>query len=173
MSEQFIIPVKVKIETIIIKGSTTTPSQQGRNRALSDHQSKEAEEDEASVEGITLNQEDCTVYSTERTKGIKQEPAKLRYKNRRKWLRPKHARANRSKFFTLLRATRHISQSMWVTNNHSHNLQLQLLWQVTLQLGGSYRNHLHWLQLYLTISSLRGSVKLRSSVIQERSQKLE
>jgi hypothetical protein len=27
MSEQFITPIKVKTETIIVKGSTTTPSQ--------------------------------------------------------------------------------------------------------------------------------------------------
>jgi hypothetical protein len=83
MSEQFIIPVKVKTETVIIKDNNITPSQQKCNRAPSDRQPQEAEEDEASVEDITLNQEDCTVYSAEWSKGIQQESANYNTKTER------------------------------------------------------------------------------------------
>jgi hypothetical protein len=70
MSEQSTILVKTKTKTIIIKGSITAPSQQGRNRAPSDRQPQEAAEDEALAEDTTLNQEDFSAYSMERTRGI-------------------------------------------------------------------------------------------------------
>jgi hypothetical protein len=62
---------------------------------------------------------------------------------------------------------------MCVTNSHFHNLQLRLLRQVTLHLGGPYLNHLHQFQLHLTVSSLRGNIKFSSSVMQEKNTKLE
>jgi hypothetical protein len=74
------VPVKVRIGTIIIKGTSTVPSQQGPNRAPSDRQPQEAEEDVASEGDTTLNQKDCSVYSAKRTWGIQQEHVKLRYK---------------------------------------------------------------------------------------------
>jgi hypothetical protein len=77
MSGQFTIRVEVRIETIIIKGTNTISSQQRCNRAPSNHRPQEAEEDVASEEDTTLNQEDCPAYSAERTGGIQQEPVKL------------------------------------------------------------------------------------------------
>jgi hypothetical protein len=84
MSEQFTTPIKVKTKTIIIKGSSTTPSQQGRNRTPLDRQPQEVEEDEALEGDTTLNQEDCSAYFAEMTRTIQQGTAKLRYKNKRK-----------------------------------------------------------------------------------------
>jgi hypothetical protein len=173
MSEQSTIPVKEKTKTIIIKGSSIAPSHQGCNRTRSGYQPQEAEEDEALEGDTTPNQEDCSSCSAERIRDIQQEPSKLLYKNRRKYLRPKHARTSQSKFFTLLHATLHTSLIMCVTNNHFHNLQLRLLRQVTLQLGGSYLRHLHQFHLHLIISSLMGNTKFSSSVMQEKSPKLE
>jgi hypothetical protein len=73
-----------KDKTIIIKGNSTTPIQQGCNRTPSDREPQEVEEDEASEGDTTLNQEDYSSYFAERTRDIQQEPAKLRYKHRRK-----------------------------------------------------------------------------------------
>jgi hypothetical protein len=42
MSEQYTIPVKVKTEAITTKGTSTVPSQLGRNKAPSDRQPQEA-----------------------------------------------------------------------------------------------------------------------------------
>jgi hypothetical protein len=86
MLGQFTIPVKVTIKTITItiKGTNIVPSQQGCNKAPSDRRPQEVEEDIALEGDTTLNQEDCFAYSTERTRGIQQEPIKLRHKNRKR-----------------------------------------------------------------------------------------
>jgi hypothetical protein len=82
MSRKYTIQVKVRIGTIIIKDTSTVPSQQGLNKALSDRQHQEAEEDVASEGDSTLNQEDYFAYSVERIRSTQQEHAKLQYKNR-------------------------------------------------------------------------------------------
>jgi hypothetical protein len=69
MLGQYTIPVKVRIGTIITKGTNTVPIQQGPNKTPSDRQHQEAEEDVASEGDSTLNQEDYLAYSTERIRG--------------------------------------------------------------------------------------------------------
>jgi hypothetical protein len=69
MSEQYIIPVKVRTGAITTKGTSTILNQQGRSRAPSDHQPQEAEGDEASEEDSTLKLEGYFAYSVERIRG--------------------------------------------------------------------------------------------------------
>jgi hypothetical protein len=77
MSERYTIPTKVKTEAIKTKGTSTVPSQLGRNKASSDRQPQEAEEDEALNEDSTHNQEGCFACSVERIRGTQLEPTKL------------------------------------------------------------------------------------------------
>jgi hypothetical protein len=77
MLGQYTIPVKVRTGTIITKGTSIVPGQQGSNKAHSDRQHQETEEDVASEGDSTLNQEDYFAYSVERISGTQQEPAKL------------------------------------------------------------------------------------------------
>jgi hypothetical protein len=84
MLEHKIIPVKVRTGTIIIKGTSTVPSQQGHNKAPSDHEPQVAEGDVALEEDSTLIQEGYFAYSMEKIWGIQQEPAKSQYRNRRR-----------------------------------------------------------------------------------------
>jgi hypothetical protein len=84
LSEQYTIPVKVKIEAITIKGTNTVLSPQGRNKAPSDCQPQEAEGDEASEEDSTHNQEGYFACSVERIRGTQLEPAKLQYRSKRR-----------------------------------------------------------------------------------------
>jgi hypothetical protein len=84
MSEQYTILVKVRTGAITSKGTNTVPSQQGRNKAPSDHQPQETKGDEASEEDSTLNQEGYFAYSVERIRVTQQEPAKLQYRSKRR-----------------------------------------------------------------------------------------
>jgi hypothetical protein len=72
------------IGAIILKGISTSLSHQEHNKAPSGYQLQETEEEEASVEGSAPNQEDCSVYSMEKTKDIEQGRAKSRSRNKRK-----------------------------------------------------------------------------------------
>jgi hypothetical protein len=83
-SEQSTTQAKVKTRTDILKGSRTTLNQQRYTRVLLDHQSQEAEEEEASEGDTTLSQEGYSSYSMERIRGTQQELAKLKFKGRRK-----------------------------------------------------------------------------------------
>jgi hypothetical protein len=83
MLAQYTISVNVMTRTIITKGTSIVPIQQGPNKALSNRWSQEVEEDVASEGDSTLNQEDYFSYSVKRIRGTQQEPAKLQYKNRR------------------------------------------------------------------------------------------
>jgi hypothetical protein len=74
----------VKTRRTIIKGSRVTLNQQGRTRVLSDHQPQAVEEDEASGEDTTPNQEDYSACSMERIRDTQQGLAKSQYKSRRK-----------------------------------------------------------------------------------------
>jgi hypothetical protein len=57
---------------IILKGISIALSHQGHNKAPSGHQLQEEEEEEALVEGSTLNREGCFVYSVEKIRDIQQ-----------------------------------------------------------------------------------------------------
>jgi hypothetical protein len=81
------------------------------NRLLLDHQLREAEEEEVSMDdGSAMNPESCTVFFVARTRAT-QGHARSQFKSRRKLLKPKHDRVSRSMSFTLFRVTLHISQN--------------------------------------------------------------
>jgi hypothetical protein len=84
MSERYTIPTEVKIEAITTKGTNIVPIQLGRNKAPSDRQPQEAEEDKASEEDSTHNQEGCFAYSMEKIRGTQLEPTKLQYRIKRR-----------------------------------------------------------------------------------------
>jgi hypothetical protein len=66
MSGQSIIPTQATIGEITLKATSKAPNHQGRNKVPTGHQLQEVEEEEASVEDSTLNQEGCFVYSVEK-----------------------------------------------------------------------------------------------------------
>jgi hypothetical protein len=83
------------------------------NRLLSDHQLREVEEEEVLVvEGLAINPESCTAFFVARTRAIQQGHAMSPFRRRRKLLKLKRGRINRSKFSTLLCATLLMSRSM-------------------------------------------------------------
>jgi hypothetical protein len=70
MLEQSTTQAKVKTRTTIIKGSRVTLNQQGRTRVPLDHQHQEAEEDEASEEDTTPNQDVIPYFQKKKLKFI-------------------------------------------------------------------------------------------------------
>jgi hypothetical protein len=66
------------------KAINKAPNHQGRNKVPTGHQLQEAEEEEASVEDSTPNQEGCFVYSVEKIRDIQQGHAKSRSRSRKK-----------------------------------------------------------------------------------------
>jgi hypothetical protein len=81
MSEQYTIPVKLRIGATITNGNITVLSHQGHNITPLDHQPQETKGDKASEEDSTLSQEDYFACSMERIRGTH---AKLQYRSRRK-----------------------------------------------------------------------------------------
>jgi hypothetical protein len=83
------------------------------SRLLIDHQLREAEEEETSVEGgSVINPGSCTASSLAWTRATQQGRARSQYRSKRKLLKPKRGKASRSKSSTLLRAILHTSQNM-------------------------------------------------------------
>jgi hypothetical protein len=161
----------VRTETTILKGNRIIPNQQGLSRVPSDHQPQE--EEEASEGYTTLIQEGYFAYFAEKIKDTQQEPARLQFKSRRKLLKLRQDRISRSRSSILLHIILHTSQNMYVINNQSNSLQLQLLQQAILWLDGPYLNHPHQLQLRHIINSTKGSFRISHNAVQENSLKLE
>jgi hypothetical protein len=84
MSGQSTILAQEKTWETILKFINTTPNHQEHNKAPSDHQPQEAEEDEASEEDSTHKQEGCFACSVEKIRGIQLGHAKSRYRSKRK-----------------------------------------------------------------------------------------
>jgi hypothetical protein len=79
----------------------------------SDHQLWGVEEEEVSVEeGLAANPGNYTVFFVARTKATQQGHAMLPFRSRRKLLKLKRGRVNRSRFYIPLHATLCMSQSM-------------------------------------------------------------
>jgi hypothetical protein len=76
-------------------------------RLLSDHQLREEEE-----EGLAINPESCTAFFVARTRATQHGHARLQFRSRRKLLKLKRGRVNRSKSSTLFLATLLMSRSM-------------------------------------------------------------
>jgi hypothetical protein len=92
------------------KGSCTAPNHQGHNKVPSGHLLKEAEGAEASEEDMEISLGNYFVCSTEKTKGIPQERARLRFKSRKILPKLKHGRISRSRFYIPLHATLPMSE---------------------------------------------------------------
>jgi hypothetical protein len=118
---------------------------------------------------MVISPGDCSAYFVVKTRDTLQGCAKSRSRSRRKSLKPKHSRTRRSRSCILLRATLHISRSMWAINI----LRLPLLWQVTPKLPWlSCHHHHHWCLPQLIINSQKGIIRLSNSVTFGRSLKL-
>jgi hypothetical protein len=84
MSEQPIIPAQATIEETTLKAISKPPSLQGCNKAPSDHQLQEPEEEEASKEGSIPNLEGCSVFSMGKIRDIQQGRAKSRSRSKKR-----------------------------------------------------------------------------------------
>jgi hypothetical protein len=83
MLGRYTIPAKVKKEAITTKGINTVHSHLGHNKAPSDHQPQEVEEDEALEEDSAHNQEGCSACLVEKIRGTQLGHAKLQYRSKR------------------------------------------------------------------------------------------
>jgi hypothetical protein len=141
MSEQSIIPSQMMTGQTTPKAASKVHNLQECSKPHIGHQLQEAEGEEPSEEGSTLNPGDCSAYSMGRISDTQQGRAKSRSKNRRRLLKSKHDRISPSRSCILPHAIRHISLNMWATSNPRH----QLLRQVIIKLHGlSYHHHHHW-----------------------------
>jgi hypothetical protein len=77
MSKQSIIPAQATTEETTLKTISKAPSLQGCNKAPSDHQLQEAEEEEASEEDSIPNPEGCSIYSMGKIRDTQKGHAKL------------------------------------------------------------------------------------------------
>jgi hypothetical protein len=112
MSGQSIMPAQVTTGETKLKVSSTTPNHQGHNKVPSGHQLQEVEGAETSYKDMEISPESFFICSAAKIKGIPQERARLRSKNRKRLPKPKHDKINRSRFCTPLRAILRMSQSM-------------------------------------------------------------
>jgi hypothetical protein len=96
MSAQSIILAQATIEETTLKAIRKAPSLQGRNKVLTGHQLHEAEAEEGSEEGSTLNLEGCFVYSVGRIRDIQQGCTKSRSRSKKK-IAKAEARQNQPK----------------------------------------------------------------------------
>jgi hypothetical protein len=111
MSGQFRTPAQVMIGEANLKGNSTTPNHQGRNKVPSGHQLQEVEGAEALEEDTEINPGDCFVCSAAKTKATPQEHAKSQFRSKKRLPKLKHGRISRSKSYILLQAILPMSQS--------------------------------------------------------------
>jgi hypothetical protein len=98
---------------IMLRTAIIAHSLRACSRLLSDHQLREAEEEEASVEeGLAINPESCTTSFVARTRAIQQGHVRSQFRSKRKLLKSRRSRVSRSKSSILLHATLHTSQNM-------------------------------------------------------------
>jgi hypothetical protein len=112
MSGRSITPVQATIGGIIPKRNNIAHNHQGHNNVLSGHQLQEAEGAETLEEDMEISLGNCFVCFAVKIKGIPQGRAKLRFRSRKKLLKLKYDRINRSRFCIPLRATLLMSRSM-------------------------------------------------------------
>jgi hypothetical protein len=113
MSGQYITPMPTMKGLIMLKEAIIAHSLRACSRLLIDHQLREAEEEEALVEGgSVINPGSCTAYSMARTRATQQGRARLQSRSKRKLLKPRRGRVSQSKSSILLRAILHTFQNM-------------------------------------------------------------
>jgi hypothetical protein len=110
-SGRSIIPTQVTTEEVNLKGSNTTFSLQGHNKAPSGHQPQEVESAEALEEDTEISLEYCFACSVTKIKATPQEHAKSQFINKKGLPKLRHDRISRSRSYILLRAILPISQS--------------------------------------------------------------
>jgi hypothetical protein len=113
MSGQSIAPMPTMKGPIMLRAAIIAHSLRACSRLLTDHQLREAEEEEASVEeGSVIHPGNCTASFVARTRATQPGHARSQSRSKRKLLKPRHDRISRSKSSILLRATLHTSQNM-------------------------------------------------------------
>jgi hypothetical protein len=103
-SDLSIILTQVMTKEANLKGSSTTPNLQVHNKALSGHQSQEAEAAGALEEGTEINPEDYIAYSAVKTRATPQEHDKSQFRSKKRLPKLRHVRISRSRSYILLRA---------------------------------------------------------------------
>ena len=153
MSDQSTTLDRVRIEEASFRGHSIAHNLQGSSKALSGHQLQGAEVAGASEEDMGISPGNSTTYSVVRTRATLQEHVRSPFRSKKRLPKQKRGRINRSRFYTLLRATLPIYQNTWVIN-----LQLLLLRQVIHKLPGlSSHCHHHCHLLIPEASSQKGS----------------
>jgi hypothetical protein len=99
-------------EEVNLKGSNTSPSLQGHNKAPLGHQPQGAEAVEALEEDTEISPEDYTAYSAVKTRATPQEHVKSQFRSKRRLLKLRHDRISRSKSYILPHAILLMSQNM-------------------------------------------------------------
>jgi hypothetical protein len=168
MAEQSTIPTQMMIGQITPRVTSKARNLWECSKLPTGHQSQEAEGGEASEEGLVLNLGDCSAYSVGRIRDTQQGRAKSRSKSRRRSLKPKHSRINRSRSCILLHVIHHIFLNMWAISNP----RCWLLRRVILKLLGLSYHHHHWRLPWSIINSQKGIARCSNSVILGRSSKL-
>jgi hypothetical protein len=165
MSDQSTIPLRVMTKEASFRGHNIVHNLQGNNKALLGHQLQGAEAAGASEEDMGINPGNSIAYSVVKTRVTLQEHARSPFRSKKRLLKQKRGRINRSRFYILLRATLHTYQNTWVIN-----LQLLLLRQVIhklLALGSHCHHYCHL--LIPEASSQKGTNTPNSSVTSGRS----
>jgi hypothetical protein len=122
----------------------------------------------ASEVDMGINPENSIAYSVVKTRATLQEHVRSPFRSKKRLPKQKRDRINRSRFYTLLRATLPTYQNIWAIN-----LQLLLLRQVIHKLPGlSSHCHHHCHLLIPEASSQKGTSTPNSSAILGRSPKL-
>jgi hypothetical protein len=112
MSGQSITPMPTMKGLLMLRTAIIAQSLRVCRRLLIDHQLREAEEEEASVEGgLVINRGSCTAFSVARTRAIEQGCARSQSRSKRKLLKRRRGRVSQNKSSILLRATLHTSQN--------------------------------------------------------------
>jgi hypothetical protein len=155
-------------EEASFRGHNIAHSLQGSSRALSGHQLQGAKATGASEEDMRISPGNSTAYSVVRTRATLQEHARSPSRSKKRLSKPKHGRINRSRFYTLLRATLPIYPNRWVIN-----LQLLFLRQVIHKLPGPSSHYHHHCHLLIPkASNQKGTSTPNSSATSRRSPKL-
>jgi hypothetical protein len=99
-------------EEASLKGHNTAPNLQGNNKALSSHQSQEAEAAGTLEEDTEISPKGYIVYSVVKIRATPQEHARSQSRSKRRLLKLRRGRINQSRSYIPLHATLPMYQSM-------------------------------------------------------------
>jgi hypothetical protein len=98
------------------RGHSTTRSLQDSSKAPSGHQLQGVEAPRASEEDMGISPGKSIAYFVAKTRATLQELVKSPFRSKKRLLKQKPSRINRSRSYILLRATLPTYQSMWAIN---------------------------------------------------------